>query len=223
LKKTFLILAFAIGLFFCSESLYAVGVGFYGNFYSGLTFGKYNNSHWAIGGGLVVDSNLAKDSLFNYRLELGCDWFNMSWYPGPTAAYYTDACSKLSSTHYFGFGIVRTQNIRFWIGPQIEISGIFGQYHNGMFGGVGLALGTNFNVNDQITFSMVISLRAVGAMIYGTYQVISSSGALESNSKSFGFYGGSGKISLACIFRINDTFSPVTKDKGSTDINLRKL
>jgi hypothetical protein len=227
LKKAPLILALIIGLFFCSESLYALGIGFYADFNSGLTFGKYRNSHWAPGGGLIIDTNVAKDEIFNYRLELGYDWFNVSWFPGSSADYYFDTCSKLSSNHYFGFGIIRNQNIRFWVGPQIEVSGLFGQGHNGIFGGVGFAMGTNFNISDVFTFSMVISLRAVGGMIYGSYLKTSSSSGLsgllglfgisgssgnfETINENLGFYGGNGRISLACIFRINDAYAAAKK------------
>jgi hypothetical protein len=236
LKRASLILALIVGLFFCSESLYALGIGFYGDFNSGLTVGKYLNSHWAPGGGLIIDSNVSQDKIFNYRLELGYDWFNVSWFPGSSADYYFDSCSKLSSNHYFGIGIIRTKDIRFWVGPNIEISGLFGQGHNGIFGGLGFAMGTNFHISDTFSFSMVISLRAVGGMIYGSYLKTSSSsgltgllasfglsqssGNVETINENLGFYGGSGRISLACIFRINDTYAAPAPAAHTTTIKL---
>jgi hypothetical protein len=236
LKKSPLILALIFGLLFYSESLYALGVGFYADFNSGLTFGKYSNSHWAPGGGLIIDSNVAKDKIFNYRLELGYDWFNMSWFPGQSSNYYFDSCSKLSSNHYFGFGVIRNQNIRFWVGPHIEVSGLFGQGHNGVFGGLGLAMGTNFNISDVFTFSMVISLRGVGGMIYGSYQTFTSSsglsgllgslglsgssGNIETINENLGFYGGNVRISLACIFRVNDAYAAAAPAVTGTTIKL---
>ena len=228
MKKAPLILALIIGLFFFSESLYALGIGFYADFNSGLTFGTYRNSHWAPGGGMIIDTNLAKDNIFNYRLELGYDLFNVSWFPGSSTDYYFDACNKISSNHYFGFGVIRNKNIRFWIGPNIEVSGLFAQGHNGIFGGIGFAMGTNFNISDVFTFSMVFSLRAVGGMIYGSYQKYTSSGLIglmgslglsnniETINEDLGFYGGSGRISIACIFRVNDAYAAAPADRGTT-------
>lgn len=229
MKKAFLTMTLIAVLFFCSESIYATGVGFYGDFSSGLTFGKYRNSHWAPGGGLIIDTNIAQNDIFNYRFEFGYDWFNVSWFPGSSANYYFDSCSKISTNHYFGFGLIRNQHIRFWVGPQIEVSGLFSQGHNGIFGGLGFAMGTNFHISDVFSFSMVISLRAVGGMIYGNYQRTTSPSALsgilgmfgfasnnvETVNENLGFYGGNGRISLACIFRISDVYAapPVTSIK----------
>ena len=102
-----------------STQLMANGIGFY-------VTGTKRNVEWVyltpetdsdisgIGLGIVFDSNVAYDMLFNNRIQAG--------YSSGIAKYENSRYSdiKYSDFHFyhsFGFGIVREENIRFWIGP----------------------------------------------------------------------------------------------------------
>jgi hypothetical protein len=74
-----------------------------------------NSHNLAIGGGLILDTNLAYDRIFNYRLKLG----------GEQNSVEREAeikMTRLSMDHVFGFGVVRTRSVRLWFGPQIGLS-----------------------------------------------------------------------------------------------------
>jgi hypothetical protein len=70
------------------------------------------SSDLVIGGGLVMDSNLANNRIFNWRMKIGGDqlWLDRE---------KEMKMSRMRMDHTFGFGVVRTKIIRFWFGPRI--------------------------------------------------------------------------------------------------------
>ena len=105
----------------------AFGIGGYmtvGGGNSSYDYSKYEyfatgnlkkSEDWAIGGGLIMDSNLASDRIFNWRMKLGGERL--------TADRESEMrLTRLHMQHVFGFGIVRTENVRLWLGPQIGAS-----------------------------------------------------------------------------------------------------
>jgi opacity protein-like surface antigen len=99
----------------------AFGIGGYATFGGGNTLydvnkyelastRSYDSNNLAIGGGLIMDSNLAYDRVFNWRMKIS----------GEQLIVDREAEMKLSRVHMshtFGFGVVRTQMVRFWLGP----------------------------------------------------------------------------------------------------------
>jgi len=168
MKKTvFIAMAFII-MMFGAASAHASGLGFYvsgGSGDSDIDSGYY---WWSIANssssdietgsvGLVFDTNLSEDALFNYRLELGKGTYTWKKFPAGKEHKF----DQTVMTHDFGFGLLRTEAIRLWLGPEIRISKIndeVGGYDLDMMGfGVGLALGLNINVVDPVTIAIKAS------------------------------------------------------------------
>lgn len=116
---------FVFGLLMCVANAHAFGIGPYVEFASGS--GSFNEDGAQIymrgddgdidtdisGFGFVMDSNLSKPKLFNYRFSLG---YNTVDYPDEIDGW------NVSLDNTFGFGIVKTDRFRLWIGPQIHLS-----------------------------------------------------------------------------------------------------
>ncbi|OHD69815.1 MAG: hypothetical protein A2W19_09575 [Spirochaetes bacterium RBG_16_49_21] len=105
----------------------AFGIGGYMTLGGGSTshdYGKYEyfaagqmkeSSDFAIGGGLIMDSNLAYDRVFNWRMKIGGEQLKVD-------REAEMKLTRLHMNHLFGFGIVRTKVVRLWLGPRIGIS-----------------------------------------------------------------------------------------------------
>lgn len=167
---------------FSSSSVFALGIGFFGNGGGGYAWwGGYGSSHYHGGGGFIMDTNLAYDRVFNYRLEFGVNYMDIST-PGNTVLVFMN--------HYFGFGIVRSKVVRFWLGPVISVGGLVTNV-TGAVGGMGLAFGLNFNFGQVFTLSFTAAGRFIGGI-----------------ANSNGGYGGDGYGSVAFMFRVNqDVYS----------------
>ena len=123
--KKFVLLPVVIpGLLALVTTAHAAGIGLYGAGGTPMINWKYNRTDFGsttdhcYGGGLVVDSAVAKDTLFNYRFTAGYERYGsdnrfLFTEPGSKTAHKFDMC------HSFGFGLVRTEAMRFWVGPQI--------------------------------------------------------------------------------------------------------
>lgn len=72
----------------------------------------FDSSNLAIGGGFVLDTNAAGNQLFNYRLKIGGE---RNWVDREEEM----KLSRLHIQNAFGFGIVRTRWVRFWLGPTL--------------------------------------------------------------------------------------------------------
>ncbi len=210
--------AFLVLTGFASAPAHAVGFGLFGNFDGGkMIWDGYGAEFMNFGGGFVLDTNLAMDSVFNYRLEFGfsnlrtpyevkeldliktlifIDLFNLPYRQEKTVTRYENSL-LMSTVHYFGFGVVRTKNVRFWLGPQLTIAGMLTNL-TGLIAGMGFAMGLNFNIGDVFTLSFVGSGRFISGARVHTY---------KGTSYVSGGYGGDGLITMAFIFRVpSDNF-----------------
>jgi hypothetical protein len=121
-----IIFMFSVGVFTTAlaAGAMAFGIGGYMTVGGGNTtydFSKFEyfktgsmkeSSDFAIGAGLVLDTNLAYDRVFNYRLKLGGEQV--------TADRERELkFGRINMNHVFGFGVVRTKVVRFWFGPSI--------------------------------------------------------------------------------------------------------
>lgn len=107
--------------------------------------------------GFAVDSNLATDKLFNYRLELGRAEWEIEDYNNQGFEADVDG---LVMTHNFGFGGKLAEPFRLWFGPEVRLTLLDGEVDGivardiDLFGyGFGGAIGANFNFPGRLTVS----------------------------------------------------------------------
>lgn len=194
----------------------AFGLGVYGGLSSSTADVTVENSNTGIGStlskdaghksfGLILDSAVAKDKLYNNRFQIGLDQFTLK--PGQGASSYD--LKGLVISNDFGFGIVRSEYVRFWIGPELRISFLRGETQNSLgvathdttlIGwGIGPVLGLNVNMGKAA------ALGIKGGYLYNGYYGTGSSknDALYSNV----YYWVKEKtpfINIGVIFRMGD-------------------
>ena len=138
----------------------------YGSFGDVTYTYKYKN---ATGLGFVLDTNVAKESTFGYRLLLQYTLGNLDSTDNPNV---TDLKKhKYDMIHNFTFGVVHKPGFRWWVGPRINIqiehaSGSDISYQNSWGFGVGAATGVNFKVAERI--GLGVDLAYQGAMLFGS-------------------------------------------------------
>ncbi|MBP7738321.1 MAG: hypothetical protein KA369_20270 [Spirochaetes bacterium] len=123
LQKNILAIAWVALTLFTASRAMAFGIGAYatvgggGSTYKTTTEDYLPNitgtsSDLTAGAGLILDTTLAQDSLFNYRLKIGGgrNWIDREKHI---------ILARLQMSNIFGFGIIRTDIIRWWIGPQL--------------------------------------------------------------------------------------------------------
>ncbi len=212
----------------------AVGIGVYGDFQRGMTKSRTTNSissdDIGVAGGLLLDTNVANDSLFNYRLRLGAgrNWASM------------EPQTRASIIQTFGVSPaqLRSEGARFWFGPRIGLHYIRMEYAASpdleSFGFIPMALLPIFLMNDNITmeaFKVDIGLVLAGFNFnFGRYITLSFEMGLDygftvGKTKSDLFRtkrevsgeGLEGFATMAVIFRINDTYTAKPNEAYTTD------
>jgi hypothetical protein len=157
-----------------TESALAGGFGFY-------VQGGGGNAEWDaddLGGdfdfesntghaglGAVYDSNVSRNTLFNYRISFGYE----SAVHDPDNAWDKIKLHSYVLDQDFGFGLYRTENMRFWIGPEIRISYSQGSPEDDddlefkLWGfGVGPVAGINFHVSRRVSLGLKAGLLSIG-------------------------------------------------------------
>ena len=95
--------------------------------------------------GFMLDTTIAEDRLFNYRLQLAL----------VNSSYDNLDLDGIAVTNTFGFGVVRTSVIRVWVGPQLAFKVLEGKGNSDAVL-VGLELGPAVGINIHIASSMSI-------------------------------------------------------------------
>jgi hypothetical protein len=106
---------------FAGGGIYGNGIGLKGGGGGYYRYNSYGSSYpsdylYGYGGGIILDSAVAKDKIFNYRFKAGYDRYYASI---TSSSSKFDPTNRYSMSQTFGFGIVRNEDTRFWIGPQI--------------------------------------------------------------------------------------------------------
>jgi len=205
--------AFGIGIF---VPVYGTGSGTYtlSNFDTQTDY----DFDYAGGLGIVLDTRVARNGLFNYRLNLGFYSASQSY---STDEYNTsyDGFKFYIMDHTFGFGIVKTRFMRLWVGPQLRISymnyeltdtfGTESQY--GLGYGLAPVLGANFNFGSVFTVAVDMGYRFgsyAGSWEYdGSYY--DSSDFTRSENQFF--------LNLSLIFRIGDSYEADLDEKSKVE------
>lgn len=121
-----------------------------------------------VGGGILWDSCLAKDEMFNFRQHIGFNSHLKS----------TVRLTEFGLTNTFGFSPYRTRLLRLWLGPQINFRYMWGSdarnyYTPSVYAtyypwailaikrtykfatlGTGIAVGLNINVHKYVTVAV---------------------------------------------------------------------
>jgi hypothetical protein len=219
LKLIFFTGTLLVSMSLLSSQVNATGLGIYGTTGKGNYVWTYHKSDIPdfdvdskvsrLGIGFVLDTCLAMDKLFNYRLNIGYSKVTID--NEEHAVIKSDI--KANEYHLyntFGFGVFRSEIVRLWLGPQIGFGYINGEYDTTspanednsfftFFYAGALIAGLNFNIEDIITIGLD-----------GGYRVSKHAGTADTPSTlhSVGITG-TGKewfANLSIMFRIGDTF-----------------
>jgi hypothetical protein len=210
--KYVLSILLSIGLLgLLSAQLDATGLGVYGTVTKGSATWTYHEDEAPdsdadsdtskLGFGFVLDTTVANDSLFNYRLNIGYG----------KAAIDNEGNLDIEGKNYhlfntFGFGVLRSELIRWWLGPQIGLGLVRGEYDSlssdvdnrftTFYFSIGLVTGINFNIGEVVTLG-----------IDGGYRINRHVGTAES-SETYGVTGTEKEmfVNLSFLLRINDMF-----------------
>lgn len=182
-----------------TQSAQAAGIGFYGTGGAAFMNWQYkgekggSSTDYFYGGGLVIDSTVARDQIFGYRLTLGYEQYVVTY---PEYDAESDPIHRFSMSHTFGFGVLRSEMVRLWIGPRIGLHYLY-KHDSGYSidaAGVDCLLGMGLNINAGDTFTFFFDL---GFGYMGIYN-INHSGEI---GNAFGLDG-----KMGFMFRIGDTY-----------------
>jgi hypothetical protein len=193
------VLAFSLMCMFGISSAAALGLGGYYNLGWGDGEIEYDDDYYdhefdiepdyktkIIG--FMLDTNVARDSVFNYRLNIALDKLDFGGRRSKKIDGYV-------MDHTFGFGVLRNQYVRLWLGPQISLS-----YYNeddfdfDLFGlGFGPAVGVNIHAGDKVSFTVTSGYK---------YNLLFGSDFRD----DFTGYEGQYYINFGVLFRINDVY-----------------
>jgi hypothetical protein len=113
--------AAGIGFFIKGEiatggpSGYVAGPGMYGPRAASINVTSF-------GGGLIFESVTAKNNLLGYRLKLT---YEVPPVPGIDTHGYKKPVNRVGMFNTLTIGVVRTESLRFWVGPQFGLSYVF--------------------------------------------------------------------------------------------------
>ncbi len=129
-------------------------------------FPDSSTDRWGLG--FALDTNLATDRVFNYRLTVGYQNGKRDFDGG--GSIDTDG---FTMNHAFGFGVVRSPDFRFWLGPAVRLSldvldwPVSGVDIVDISVGVGPELGLNWNSGKLMTLSTTLAyqIQYVGEIV----------------------------------------------------------
>ncbi len=161
MKKFFVLcVCFATALVLGVSDARAAGFGIYGS------LGGDSSSRWSDdynytsskaktahqGAGFVFDTAVAQDKFFNYQMNLGYDEFTNKF----AGSGGEVKLGGLMISNSFGFGIVRTDGFRLWMGPELRLAwprgSNLGTDYDFFGGGAGPVVGMNFNLPGTVSF-----------------------------------------------------------------------
>ncbi len=166
--KKYLSSAFLVFLLLQGNA-FAVGLGFYGTVQggegdweeedNGPDFEYDDGDTSRVGFGFTFDTAVLKDDVFNYRLNAGFEAFDADFVAGSFSD--TAELGGIAVDNSFGFGLLRTENVRLWAGPRVRVAIYGGEFESNsgddivLFEfGVGGVIGANFKVGPTVAFAV---------------------------------------------------------------------
>jgi hypothetical protein len=132
-------------------------------FFGTIDYDEYKCDVNNIGIDFILDTNVSKNSLFNYRLNAGIETFTHKY----TDTYYDDFYDELRkekgshtgirivTDHNFGFGIITDPSLRIWLGPNVRVGFVYTNSKPGISLGAGFtAVGANFNIGSILCLTL---------------------------------------------------------------------
>jgi hypothetical protein len=115
-----------------------------------------------LGRDLIIDTAVAKNRLFNYRLNISVDTYTIN-----QDRYYRNVSynvNRLTWSNTFGFGLWRSRYVRLWAGPQVSISYEFSNRQDKvldtfLYSKIGPVIGANFHTGEFSTVSVEMGFR----------------------------------------------------------------
>lgn len=162
------VVALSLATFICSmvytQNVSAFGLGLTSSVTSGTAKHTYEGNSQVSGStdfnyetdrnsvGVVMDTNLSKDKVFNYRLGVMYEKEKLS------RSGFNYEVKGVSFDNDFGFGVVRNENLRLWLGPELRLSYLEKEWNSNTKTalveiGVGPVVGVNFNLGSVVTLS----------------------------------------------------------------------
>ena len=162
----------------------------------------------SVGIGLVLDTNVQKDALFNYRLGLEAINREINNGNGSSCLNNCDYGRRYNIVNTFGFALVRNEDVRVWLGPRINIawntqSGDKDYFRTEFELGIAPVLGINVDLGKVVSLSFDLD--------YRISNITGASSNSGSSSYSSFTYSGTTQGATArfyIIFKINDGFYP---------------
>jgi hypothetical protein len=170
-----------------------------------IKFGQY---------GILFDTNMAKNTMFNYRLNLGVDLSQVNFTDSGTPV--TMDIWKIMFNNTFGFGMMRSQMMRLWVGPQVGFGIGFertmptASYYVSNNGFIemdfyaGFAVGLNIHLMDSLSLCGDLGMRMHEAFMY-------------SRGGSFSGFLIDGNASVALVLKADDMFEPLKPAPASAE------
>ena len=196
----------ALLFLFCSSQAHAVGLGFS----TGIGYEQwedssevdYSGDRQVVNGGFVLDTHVRRNKLFGYRFTFmreknkGGKIDMLGW----------------ATTHDFTFGLIRTNTMRLWVGPELKTSFYnkltlntdeaveFDKGAGDVWGfEIGPAVGLNIHLPETVSFTFTAAV--LGGNFNGDTDYVTSTG------KQYGdlHVGSSGLyLTAGIILRINE-------------------
>lgn len=225
------------------------GIGVYGSQSMGLSYWDIESDTEDIpgsyfGGGLLIDTAMAKDRLLSYRLGIGYERTKYDSFHGSSNL----DLDRIVVSNTLGFGLFRHEKVRLWLGPQFRLSFNWGNDNvrtydfdpllgyaqmtsEETFGFVrfdlGLALGANIHLPGNISLGIEFGPRAFlgyGEIKYSEYITTSLFPMQERGVDKLNYiYGYETFINVCILYRIRDEYrasvraAPEDKQKKETE------
>lgn len=115
-----------------------------------------------LGVAVIFDTAVAKDRLFNYRINIDCS--SVVTQKDLIYANFSYSINRLTVANTFGFGFIRTPLMRIWAGPQFALSYEFKNKNSTIFDSriynkIGTVVGLNLHAGKDMTFTFEAGFR----------------------------------------------------------------
>ena len=176
----------------------------------------------AVGLGITFDSNIGKDKLFNYRFGFEYTNNEIDNYDGFSCGGGSDCeFSRMNFVNTFGFGVLRTETVRLWVGPRINIGWNWQTGDNGYADaafelGIAPAVGVNVNLGRVVSLAADLDYRF--AAVGGAW-----SSDFDSDSGTYTGTVTGATARFYVLFRFGEEFqkqAPQSADQGVVDQSL---
>lgn len=151
----------------------AIGFGFYGTLGKGTL--KFDDGWWAsqvhsnsredtvlLGTGMVLDTAVARNHVFNYRLNLGYEKLKIDF----DQKFENDRLESVVIDQDFGFAVYKSDTGRIWFGPEQRI--FFSHDEFGM--GIGPVLGINLHTSREASLALKLGFLFSGFVDFSDYE-----------------------------------------------------